>query len=174
MASRRITPTMPVAVIVALLACTRDSAPSDSATAAPQPATAIVAQPVDSTCFRSAESVLLGPPVGRRNVGHPPGWIRLVGLAQADSGAAQLVDANASGLGAWWDRIAGDSLRVIGFDDFLRTELRVAIAGDSLHGQGAAHSDADIEVDSAGQPGDVRRTWRVIAARAHCDSMPRR
>ena len=163
-----------VTLIAAVVACTRDGARSDSTTTSEQPAAAIVAPAAESTCFRSAESVLLGPPVGRRNVGHPPGWIRFVGLARENGGEAELVDANASGLGARWDRIAGDSVRVVGADDFLRTELRLAIAADSLRGQGAAHSDADIELDSAGRPGEVRRAWRVIAVRVTCDSMPRR
>ena len=159
-------------LIVALCACSRDGAPRDSAT--DQPATANAAASLDSTCFRSPQSVLLGPPVGRRNVGHPPGWIRLVGLGHANGGEAELVDANGSRLGARWDRIARDSLRVVGFDDFLRTELRVVVAADSLRGHGTAHSDADVEVDSAGRPGEVRRAWQVLAARVTCDSMPRR
>lgn len=163
-----------VPLAVALSACVRDGASGDSAAAARQPPNPIVAPPDEPTCFRSPESVLLGPSAGGRSVGHPPGWIRLGRIAQGRAGEAELVDGNASGLSARWDRIAGDSLRVVGSDDFLRVELRVAITSDSLLGQGAAHSDADIEPDSEGRPGELRRVWRVIARRVLCDSMPRR
>ena len=72
-------------------------------------------------CYRSRESVLLGPSTAQRNVGHPPGWLRLAGGDSA--GAAALVDANGSGLNGQWKRHGPDSVRVTAFDDFLRTEL---------------------------------------------------
>ena len=129
---------------------------------------------IEVDCYRSPQSVLLGPMRGRRNVGHAPGWIRLDGLGQAATGPAELVDANGAGLHARWHRHGGDSLSVIAADDFLRTELLVVISADSLRGRADAHSDADLERDSAGRLGDLRRTWAVNAVRAPCDSMPRR
>jgi hypothetical protein len=123
-------------------------------------------------CYRSPHSILLGPAIGRRNMGHPPGWLRIEWVARDTSGAAELVDANGARLGARWYRLQTDSLRVVGADDFLRTELRIVMNADSLRGQAHAHSDADIERDSAGKLGDVRRAWQVSATRIPCDSMP--
>lgn len=163
-----------VALAVARCACGRDGASGDSAAVPARLPKAIVVPPDDATCFLSPESVLLGASAGRRNVGHPPGWIRLVGLARATGGVADLLAANGSGFAGEWDRIARESLRVVGSYDFLRTELRVAITSDSLFGQGTPHSDADFELDSAGRQGELRRAWRVIARRVPCDSMPRR
>jgi hypothetical protein len=158
---------------LAAVACARGESGMDSSRAADSVRTPGVPSIVEVRCYRSSQSVLLGPPVGRRNVGHPPGWIRLEWMARGDSGAAQLTDANGAGFGGQWMRLAGDSLRVVGADDFLRTELRLVVTTDSLRGRCDAHSDADIERDSAGKPGDVRRAWQLHAVRAACDSMPR-
>src|SRR4051812_22489917 len=101
-----------------LVACERprdNPAITDSARA--------VVQTVDLRCYRSPQSILLGPPVGRRNAGLPPGWIRLESIPSETTGVAELVDANGAKLDARWHRLARDSLLVIGADDFLRTEL---------------------------------------------------
>src|SRR5438093_289773 len=123
------------------LHCVGDSSSRDSGTAArtsPQPNPA--ASQVEARCYRSSESVLLGPPTRRGQTGHAPGWIRLEGYGGRDSGDAELVDAAGFGLGAGWHRSGSDSVRVVGADDFLRTELRLLIFGDSAVGQGSAHS----------------------------------
>lgn len=157
----------------ATLICACDKSDRD-AVAIANNSTGSTARAVIDYCYVSPQSVLLGPSLGRRNVGHAPGWIRLEGMSQATSGAAELIDANGSGLSGGWSRHAGDSLLVVGSDDFLRTELTIVVNPDSLHGRGDAHSDADIELDSAGVLGDLRRKWAVKAVRGSCDSMPRR
>ncbi|HJU64434.1 MAG TPA: hypothetical protein VJ596_02095 [Gemmatimonadaceae bacterium] len=160
-------------VVVAAMMHACDGSRDDSGPAAdssPAPTTSPLA---DVRCYRSPQSVLLGPPVGRRNVGHPPGWLRLEGLDHATSGVAELVDANRAGLSGQWMR-EGDSLRVLAADDFLRTELRVVVGPSSLRGRASARSDADLERDSTGRLAEVRREWQVAAVRVACDSMPRR
>ena len=126
----------------------------------------------DSRCYRSPESVLLGPDIGRRNVGHAPGWIRLDSLEHGANGPAHLVDANRTILGGRWEERSGDSLRIIAGNDFLRTELDAVIAQDTLRGRATAHSDADLEPDAAGNLGDVRRAWELRAVLAPCEGMP--
>jgi hypothetical protein len=161
-------------IVLGSHACADEVPRSDSAIASGSAQHATVNPVVERRCYRSPQSVLLGPPIGRRNAGHAPGWIQLDGVARGDTGAAELIDANSAGLGGQWYRHVGDSLRVVASDDFLRTELRVAISAESLRGRADARSDADLERDSAGRLGDVRRTWNVSAVRASCDSMPRR
>jgi hypothetical protein len=104
---------------------------------------------------------------------HRPGWLQLEGRGHADSGAALLVDADGKALHARWHRAARDSLRVVGFDDFLRVELRVAVRAEAVEGRGEAHSDAAAERDSAGRIVDLRRAWTLVALEVTCDSMPR-
>ena len=163
-----------VGIGLAALICACDNSTRDTAIIAdssPEPTGRPVIQ-VD--CYRAPQSVLLGPPTDRRNAGHAPGWIRLERIGRAVNGIAELIDGNGAGLNGRWYHHADDSLSVIGADDFLRTELRVVVSADSLRGRGDAHSDADLERDSAGTLGDLRRTWSVDAVRVPCDRMPRR
>lgn len=131
--------------------------------------------PVVASCYRSSQSVLLGPitPKSRQN-GKGPGWIRIEGFPAAESGASELIDANRAGLGGSWRRGSGDSVSMAAFDDFLRVELRLAVSDTAVMGEAVARSDADVERDSAGNLRDFRRDWVVRAARAPCDSMPER
>jgi hypothetical protein len=151
-------------------ACGSGAEDSQAGDSVRQRATAASAE---SRCYRSRESVLLGPGTTQRSVGHAPGWIRLEASDQS-SGSALLVDGNGAGLTAQWQRVSGDTLHVVARDDLLRTELFVVAVADSLQGRATAHSDADVERDSTGALGDLRRAWRMSAARAPCDSMPRR
>jgi hypothetical protein len=161
-------------IALAAVACAPDQSGSDSATVMEQAGPATV-QPLNQTrCFRSPHSVLLGPDVGLRNAGYPPGWVRLDSFVAGPSGPAQLLDANGAQLAGQWHHQAGDSLRIRAADDFLRTELDVTVTEDSLRGRGAAHSDADLERDSAGKLAEVRRKWDLRAVRVSCDSLPRR
>jgi hypothetical protein len=133
-----------------------------------------VATTVVDRCYRSTHSVLLGAPTsyGQRREG--PGWIRLSGAVDADSGAAVLVDADGSGLDGVWRHQAGDSVDVTAFDDFLRVELRLRVDQARSSGRGRAHSDAALERDSSGRLTELRRAWAVLANAASCDSMPPR
>ena len=162
------------AFVIATIACASEPSRDESASPAHSAQQSAVQLSAETHCYRSSESVLLGPPIGRRNVGHPPGWIRLEGIEKGERGGAELVEANRARLGGQWARLAGDTLRIVAGDDFLRTELRVVLTKDSLVGQADAHSDADLEPDSAGKLGDLRRKWRLTAVRAPCDSVPRR
>ena len=161
--------------IVALtaLACVRDDDGRDSATAKERESGASTHPLAESRCYRSPQSVLLGPDIGQRNVGHAPGWIRLDSLGHGPRGPAQLLDANRAVLNGRWEERGDDSLRVEAASDFLRTALEVLMTETTLRGQATAHSDADLEPDTAGNLGDVRRAWELHAVRAPCDSMPR-
>lgn len=132
---------------------------------------AAVVLDTSARCFRSAESVLLGPSRGGTSEGTPPGWIRLEGLG-ADSGMARLADANGAGLQGQWRRTPGDTVHFAGFDDFLRVEMKLVVTGSGVAGPAVATSDAAAERDSAGRPGDLRREWSVSGTEASCDSMP--
>ena len=159
---------------LAALVCACDKSARDAAII-PDSSRGLSAPPViEVDCYRSPQSVLLGPLTGRRSVGHAPGWIRLDGLGQSATGAAELIDGNGAGLNGRWYQHARDSLSIIGADDFLRTELQVVVRKDSLRGRGNAHSDADLERDSAGILGDLRRNWLVNAVRVPCERVPRR
>jgi hypothetical protein len=130
---------------------------------------------VATRCYRSPQSVLLGPIVTKsRSNGQGPGWIRIEGFPAADSGAGKLIDANRAGLGAWWRRESGDSVSMAAFDDFLRVDLRLTVSDTAVLGEALARSDADVEPDSAGTLRDIRREWMFRAVRASCDSMPLR
>jgi hypothetical protein len=125
-------------------------------------------------CYRSANSVLLGPRIsGSRNNGQGPGWIRIEGSV-TDSGEAELVDANRAGLSATWRRGPADSLSLTAADDFLRVELRIAVSDSVATGSALARSDATAERDSTGQHRDLQRAWTLRATRVPCDSMPAR
>ena len=94
------------------------------------------------------------------------------GGLSADSGTASLRDANTGTMLASWRRAPGDSIDVIAFDDFLRVELRLAVADTMASGRGSSHSDAALERDSAGTMQDLRRSWVFSAPAITCDSMP--
>ena len=137
--------------------------------------------PVDSAgplansteCYRADESVLARRP-GTVADGPPglTGWIRVDRESSADSGAARLVDSDGMALGAGWRRVSPDSVTITAFDDFLRVEMRLAIADSIASGTARAHSDAALERDSAGKRVEFHRTWSVSARRAPCDSVP--
>jgi hypothetical protein len=131
--------------------------------------------PLSSRCYRSSQSVLLGPiTAASRQNGKGPGWIRIERFPAADSGGGELVDANRAGLGGSWRRGSRDSVLMAAADDFLRVELRLALSDTAAKGVALARSDADHEPDSTGQLRDFRREWILRAARAPCDSMPMR
>ena len=162
-----------VLIVLTTVACVRDDDRHDSATIEEQESRASTHPRGESRCYRSPESVLLGPDIGQRNVGHAPGWIRLDSLGHGSRGPAQLVDANHALLGGRWEERGPDSLRVVAGNDFLRTTFDVLIADDTLRGRATAHSDADLERDSVGKLGEVRRAWELNAVGAPCDSMTR-
>ena len=145
-----------------------DTREEDTSTADTGASAALAA---NARCFRSVASVLLGPSRGGTSEGTPPGWIRLEGIG-ADSGMARLADANGAGLQGQWRRTPGDTVHFAGFDDFLRVEMKLVIAGSSVAGTAVATSDAAAERDSAGRPQDLRREWSVSASEASCNSMP--
>jgi hypothetical protein len=123
-------------------------------------------------CYRSSHSVLLGPPRRSGQDGKGPGWLRLEGISDADSGRGGLVDANRSSLGATWRRASGDSVSVLAAGHHLRVELRLAISDSAAVGAALARSDAAAEPDASGRLRDLRREWVLTASRAPCDSMP--
>jgi hypothetical protein len=92
--------------------------------------------------------------------------------ARADSGTARLVDSDGRALDATWHRIDSDSILVVGFNDFVRVEMRLAVTQDALVGSAAARSDAATERDSAGHSVPFRRQWTMEARRTSCDSVP--
>src|SRR3954465_11354649 len=79
-------------------------------------------------CYRSSNSVLLGPITKSKQNARGPGWLRVEGLPTADSGAGELVDASRAGLNGVWRRATGDSVSMTAADDFLRVELRLVIS----------------------------------------------
>lgn len=127
---------------------------------------------LDAGCFVSARSVLArapgspapGPAVIR-------GWVLLDGLA-ADSGHGKLMDSDGPALSASWRRVGADSVLVVGFDDFLRVEMRLQVTSSSAAGHARAHSDAAFDRDPGGQLKEFRREWQVSAQLMPCDSMP--
>ena len=128
----------------------------------------------EAACFSTSESVLArkpGTPVdGPSGL---TGWLSLEGFEPAlDSGDARLVDSDGRALGARWQRTAADSIRVVGFDDFLRIEMRLAATKDALKGLAIATSDAALARNSAGRLVPFRRQWTAVAHRSPCDGMP--
>jgi hypothetical protein len=126
-----------------------------------------------SVCYRASGSALgrLPNDAGGATVG--PGWIRLDG-ASADSGTALLVDADGASLGARWRSTSEDSIHVLGFDDFIRVEMRLVRADTGVQGRIHTTSDASLSRDSTGQLRSLDRTADVAARAAPCDSMPTR
>ena len=153
-------------------ACSEDATPREQR-AADTADSASTASASAGRCYRSPHSVLFGPPTGRGQQGRPPGWVRLEGVSNADSGAAELLDADGKALRAVWRRRSRDSVHVIGADDFLRVELRLVVSSGQAVGHGDAHSDAALERDSQGRLGDLRRSWDFTAVSVSCDSMSR-
>ncbi len=166
-------PASALLIVLTTVACVRDDDGNDSATVEEQESRSS-AQPLgESRCYRSPQSVLLGPDIGQRNVGHAPGWIRLDSLGRGSRGPALLLDADRAVLNGQWEERSRDTLHVAAGNDFLRTAFDVLITENALRGRATAHSDADLEPDTAGKLGDVRRAWELRAVRAPCDSMPR-
>ena len=101
------------------------------------------------------------------------GWIRLDGMAPsgADSGTAQLVDSDRHSMAATWRR-SGDSLAVVGLDDFMKVELRVVASGDRLSGSGTITSDAVGSRSGAGRGAPFERYWVLEAVARPCAMMP--
>src|SRR5687768_27990 len=120
----------------------------------------------DSSVLARSPGTVAPGPAGLR------GWIVLDPPSVGQSGTARLVDTDGADLGATWNGIGGDSIAVVGFDDFLRVEMRLAVTVDEASGIAHAGSDAAQERDSAGTMRDFRRTWRVTARSASCDSLP--
>lgn len=123
-------------------------------------------------CYRSAHSVLFGPPTSSGQQGHGPGWLRFDGSAAANRGYGELVDADRNGLGASWRRAPNDSVSVVAMDHSGRVELRLVVSDSMAVGPARAHSDATVQRDSAGRLVDLRRAWVLRAVRESCDSMP--
>jgi hypothetical protein len=129
---------------------------------------------VAAWCYRSAHSVLLGPPTPAGQQGKGPGWLGIEVPERADSGWAELADQDSKRFSARWRRDGTDSVRFIAGDDFLRLEMRLALSDSLAIGSATARSDAALEPDSSGRLGDLRRTWTLRAVRVPCDSMPAR
>ena len=130
--------------------------------------------PPEARCY-SAPTSMLGRLAGSaapapRGV---TGWLRIDRLSQTggDSGSARLADSDERSLGATWRRIGGDSIVVVGFDDFVRVEMRVAATRDRLTGSAVARSDAALSRDSAGRVTPFERRWRIDAVGQPCDGM---
>jgi hypothetical protein len=128
--------------------------------------------PRSTQCYQSSHSVLLGPIAKSRQNARGPGWLRLEGLATADSGPGELVDASRAGLNGVWRRGAGDSVSMTAADDFLQVELRLVISDSVAMGPALARSDADVERDAAGELRSLQREWVLRAFRVPCDSVP--
>lgn len=126
-------------------------------------------------CFRSDNSVLLGPNTTSGQQGNGPGWIRLAGGLQFDSGPALLADRDGKRLEAAWTWEDSTRLKVLGRDDFLRVDLSFMLMEQGhILGVGKAHSDAALERDARGKLGELDRAWTVQGDEASCDSMPQR
>ena len=117
-------------------------------------------------CFSTPQSILARQP-GSVAPG-PPGLTGEIRLAPAKGGESRLVDSDGRSLGATWRTIADDSIVVLGRDDFLRVELRVARTPRGLSGVAVAHSDAAVERESAGRVGPFRRRWALEATLVPC------
>ena len=131
----------------------------------------IAAGPVERSCFRTATSILARKP---GTVAPGPagltGTLLLEGLT-ADSGAARLVDSDGRALGARWRRFGRDSILVVGFDDFMRVEMRLGTTDRTLRGAAVATSDAATERDSTGRMVSFRRAWTITTRPASCGEL---
>jgi hypothetical protein len=131
--------------------------------------------PSEARCY-SASTSMLGRLAG--SAAPAPtgviGWLRVDPASPTgnDSGTARLADSDERSLGATWRRIGGDSIVIVGFDDFLRVEMRVAVTGDRLAGSATARSDAAISRDSTGRVTPFERRWRIDAVGQPCSKMP--
>ena len=167
-----------VAVLLFALACSpseeaaRGVSPDTNAQAVTARATD-VSSAVATECYLDGQSVLARRP---NSLAPGPadlrGWVELEGLGVADSGPARIIDSDGAALGAGWRRGDRDSILVEAFDDFMRVELRLLLSERGATGSALATSDAAFERDSAGNAQDFRRSWRVAARRAPCDSLP--
>ena len=128
---------------------------------------------VTSRCYATAGSALGRVPNDAGGAAVGPGWIRLDGAADTDSGSALLLDADGGSLNARWRRAGPDSLHLVGFDDFLRVEMQLERTDAGLRGTARATSDAAIERDSSGVMRSMDRRSDVSARATACDSMPR-
>ena len=124
-------------------------------------------------CYQSPTSTLGRVPNDAGGVEVGPGWVRLDGASGADSGAATLVDSDGASLTGTWRQIAGDSVHLTAFNDFLRVELRALPSGAGLAGSLQARSDASLERDSTGQLREMNRRRELTARAVPCDSIPR-
>jgi hypothetical protein len=163
-----------VIAILAGLACAEPKREGDQSEPLQVSRRAASGKQAVARCYQSLHSVLLGPTTKSRQNGQGPGWLRIEGTPDADSGSGELVDANRAGLGALWRRGPVDSVSIAAADDFLRVELRLAVSDSIAIGSAIARSDADVEKDASGQLRTFRRGWILRAARAPCDSMPKR
>ena len=116
-------------------------------------------------CYSTPQSILARRP-GSVAPG-PPGLTGTIRLSDAEGAESRLVDSDGRTLGATW-RTTGDSIVVVGRDDFLRVELRVARVPQGLSGTAVAHSDAAMDRDSAGRIVPFRREWVLEATRVGC------
>lgn len=117
-------------------------------------------------CFSTPQSILARQP-GSVASG-PPGLTGGIRLARSEAAESRLVDSDGRSLGATWRTIAGDSIVIVGRDDFLQVEIRVARTGRGLAGIAVAHSDAAVERDSAGRATAFRRQWALEATPIRC------
>jgi hypothetical protein len=117
-------------------------------------------------CFSTRQSILARQP-GSVASG-PPGLTGGIRLARSEGAESRLVDSDGRSLGATWRTIAGDSIVIVGRDDFLRVELRLARTPRGLSGIAVAHSDAAVERDSAGRATPFRRQWALEATPIRC------
>jgi hypothetical protein len=164
----------PAAIWLTLLpfACSRDADQAPVVDSIPANVSSGVHPDSIPTCFTGNSSVLARTP---GSSGAPSttinGWIRLEQFNR-DSAAATLVDSDGFALEASWSRL-GDSLIVVGSNDFVHIEMRLRIADSSARGTLRAHSDAALERDSAGKLQEFRRTMPVVLRQARCDGMPK-
>ena len=126
------------------------------------------------SCYSSRGSVLgraagTAAPAPRSVVG----WVQIDDsfAKGADSGTARLVDSDARSLTARWHRVGNDSITIVGFDDFVRVEMRIVATPGRLAGPATARSDAAATRDSAGRLSPWTRSWNLDAGRQPCDSL---
>jgi hypothetical protein len=125
-----------------------------------------------SRCYSTSASVL-GRAPGTAAPAPPNvrGWIRFDGWSTtgADSGSSRLADSDGRSLTARWRRVGADSVAIVGFNDFVRVEMRVQVSAERLSGNAIATSDAAVTRDSAGRQGSFRRPWAIDAVNRPCD-----